>query len=165
MEDRITGFMPVVGEKPRILILGSMPSVKSLEEVQYYAHPRNAFWRIQADLFGEEYTENYEERILRLKRHGIALWDSVRSCVRPGSLDSAITDVIPNDIPQLLRDNPSITHIFFNGRASESIFRKHHKQLAGFPNTLLPSTSPAAAMYTFEQKLEQWRCILDHLEI
>ena len=165
MDDRITGFAPIAGDKPRILILGSMPSVKSLEDTQYYAHPRNAFWKIQSALFCEEYAENYEERIARLKKHGIALWDSVHSCVRPGSLDSAITDVIPNDIPSLLRENPSIQHIFFNGRASETIFRKHHKQLKDFPASLLPSTSPAAAMYTFEQKLEQWRCILEYLQI
>ena len=163
MSERIYGFAPVVGKNPRILILGSMPSVASLEQVQYYGHPRNAFWKIQAALFHEEYTENYEERILRLKTHGIALWDSVSSCVRPGSLDSAITDVIPNDIALLLHENPTIGHIFFNGNASRQIFLRHHKQLKAFPSTLLPSTSPAAAMYTLEQKLAAWRCIKDHL--
>lgn len=163
MSDRIYGFAPVVGENPRILILGSMPSVKSLEQTQYYGHPRNSFWRIQAALFDEEYTENYEERILRLKRHGIALWDSVYSCVRPGSLDSSITEAVPNDIARLLYENPSIGHIFFNGNASRQIFFRHHKQLKDFPSTLLPSTSPAAAMYTFEQKLEQWRRIREFL--
>ena len=163
MDERIYGFAPVIGENPRILILGSMPSVKSLEQAQYYGHPRNAFWKIQAALFEEEYTENYEERIIRLKNHGIALWDSVHSCVRPGSLDSSITDVIPNDIARLLYETPTVGHIFFNGNASRQIFLKHHRQLKDFPSTLLPSTSPAAAMYTFEQKLERWRCIHEFL--
>jgi len=163
MDERIYGFAPVIGEAPRILILGSMPSVASLEQARYYGHPRNAFWKIQAALFDEEYTENYEERILRLKTHSIALWDSVHSCVRPGSLDSSITEVIPNDIALLLHENPTIGHIFFNGNASRQIFLKHHKQLKDFPSTLLPSTSPAAAMYTFEQKLGAWRCILEYL--
>ena len=163
MNYRIYSFAPVVGESPRILILGSMPSVKSLEETQYYGHPRNAFWRIQAAMFEEEFTTNYDERILRLKRHGIAFWDSVSSCVRHGSLDSSITEEIPNDIPRLLHENPTIGHIFFNGHAAENIFRKHHKSLKDFPSTRLPSTSPAAAAMTFEQKLEQWRRIHDFL--
>ena len=164
-EARIFGFPPVVGGRPRILILGSMPSVRSLEETQYYAHPRNAFWRIQAALFGEEYTTDYETRLLRLKRHGIALWDSVASCVRPGSLDTAITQAVPNDIPGLLHENPSIGHIFFNGRASQQVFLCHHKAVAQrIPTTLLPSTSPAAAALTFEQKLDAWRAILAALE-
>lgn len=164
MYSRIFGFPPVLGACPRILILGSMPSVKSLAATQYYAHPRNAFWRIQAALFDEEFTENYEVRILRLKQHGIALWDSVSSCIRPGSLDSSITEVIPNAIPSLLHEHPSIAHIFFNGRASEQIFMRHHKLVVqSVPATLLPSTSPAAASLTFEQKLEKWRCILEFL--
>lgn len=163
MEKRIFGFAPVIGENPRILILGSMPSVKSLDKMQYYGHPRNAFWRIQAALFEEEFTENYEERILRLKQHGIALWDSVGSCIRPGSLDSSITEEIPNDIPRLLHENPTIGHIFFNGNAAEKIFRKHHKALIEYPSTRLPSTSPAAASLSFEQKLDQWRCIHEFL--
>ena len=164
-DERIFGFPPVVGEQPCILILGSMPSVKSLEDTQYYAHPRNAFWRIQAALFDEEFTLDYETRLLRLKRHGIALWDSVASCVRPGSLDTAITQALPNDIPSLLHENPSIGHIFFNGRASQQVFLRHHKALAQrIPTTPLPSTSPAAAALTFEQKLGAWRAILAALE-
>ena len=163
MDGRIYGFAPVIGVSPRILILGSMPSVKSLEQEQYYGHPRNAFWKIQAALFEEEYTENYEERILRLKKHGIALWDSVYSCVRPGSLDSSITEAVPNDIPRMLYENPSIGHIFFNGNASRQIFLKHHRQLKDFPFTQLPSTSPAAAMLSFEEKLSAWRSILSYL--
>ncbi len=159
--ERIFGFPPVVGVLPRILILGSMPSVKSLEETQYYAHPRNAFWRIQAALFEEEFTLDYETRIWRLQEHGIALWDSVASCMRPGSLDARITQAVPNDIPGLLHDNPSIGHIFFNGRASQQVFLRHHRALAQYiPVTLLPSTSPAAASLSFAQKLDAWRAIL-----
>lgn len=164
MSDRIFGFPPIVGTSPRILILGSMPSVQSLEKAQYYAHPRNAFWRIQAVLFDEEFTNNYEQRVLRLQKHGIALWDSVSSCIRPGSLDSSITQVVPNDIAELICEHNSIRHIFFNGRTSEQIFLRYHKALAqSIPTTLLPSTSPAAASLSFEQKLEKWRRILAFL--
>ena len=87
------------------------------------------------------------------------------SCVRPGSLDTAITQAVPNDIPGLLHENPSIGHIFFNGRASQQVFLRHHKAIAQrIPTTLLPSTSPAAAALTFEQKLDAWRAILAALE-
>ena len=152
------------GENPRILILGSMPSVKSLEEAQYYAHPRNAFWRIQAALFDEPFTTNYEERKRRLMHHGIALWDSAASCIREGSLDSAITEAVPTDVPALLAAHPSIGHIFFNGGASQKLFLRFHRSLKGqIFTTLLPSTSPAAAVLTLEQKTERWRCILDAL--
>lgn len=161
---RIYGFPPVCGENPRILILGSMPSVKSLEEAQYYAHPRNAFWRIQAALFDEPFTTNYEERKRRLMHHGIALWDSAASCIREGSMDSAITEAVPTDVPALLAAHPSIGHIFFNGGASQKLFLRFHRSLKGqISTTLLPSTSPAAAVLTLEQKTERWRCILDAL--
>ena len=161
---RIYGFPPVCGENPRILILGSMPSVKSLEEAQYYAHPRNAFWRIQAALFDEPFTTNYEERKRRLMHHCIALWDSAASCIREGSLDSAITEAVPTDVPALLAAHPSIRHIFFNGGASQKLFLRFHRPLKGqISTTLLPSTSPAAAVLTLEQKTERWRCILDAL--
>lgn len=87
------------------------------------------------------------------------------ACVRPGSLDTAITQAVPNDIPGLLHENPSIGHIFFNGRASQQVFLRHHKVVAQrIPTTLLPSTSPAAAAFTFAQKLDAWRAILAALE-
>ena len=161
----LNGLAPVLSSDIRVMILGSFPGRESLAARQYYAHPRNAFWRIQAALFDEEFTLDYETRLLRLKRHGIALWDSVASCVRPGSLDTAITQALPNDIPGLLHENPSIGHIFFNGRASQQVFLRHHRALAQrIPATLLPSTSPAAAALTFEQKLGAWRAILAALE-
>ena len=159
--ERIYGFPPVCGPDARILILGSMPSVRSLEQGEYYAHPRNAFWRIQAALFDEPFTQDYGLRLERIQRHGIALWDSAASCVRSGSLDSAITSAIPTDVPALLAAHPTIGHIVFNGRAAQTLFLRFHRQIAlRLPCTLLPSTSPAAAAYSFEEKLEKWKCIL-----
>ena len=163
MSDRIFGFEPIIGEKPRILILGSMPSVKSLQMGQYYAHPQNAFWKIQAVLFDEPFTADYEERKNRLMRHGIALWDSCASCVREGSLDSAIMQVLPTDVEGLLKCHPTITNIYCNGGESFRLFRKFHKELnKTYPVTQLVSTSPAAARYTLEEKTENWRQILQN---
>ncbi len=162
--NRIFGFEPIVGEKPRILILGSMPSVRSLESGQYYAHPQNAFWKIQAALFDEPFTTDYEERKCRLMRHNIALWDSCASCVREGSLDSAICEAVPTDIEGLLEAQPTITAIFCNGGESYKLFRRFHGELAKkYPVTRLISTSPAAARYTFEEKLKDWQKILQNV--
>ena len=164
MQERIHGFPPVVGPNPRVLILGSMPSVKSLAAAEYYAHPRNAFWRIQAALFEEEWTACYALRIARLKAHGIALWDSAESCVRPGSLDSAITKPSPTPVPALLAAQPTIRCVAFNGRAAEKLFLKFHgRPDARVALLSLPSTSPAAAAHSFEEKLAQWRGILAFL--
>ncbi len=164
MQERIFGFPPVVGPNPRVLILGSMPSVKSLAQGEYYAHPRNAFWRIQAALFDEEWTGDYALRVQRLKSHGIALWDSAASCVRPGSLDSAITAAMHTDVPGLLSAHPTIGCIAFNGKAAQKLFLKFHgKWDAQVEFIALPSTSPAAAAHSFAEKLAQWRCILEFL--
>ena len=101
---RVESFAPVVGTQPRILILGSMPGVASLEAVQYYAHPRNAFWPIIGELFSIDATASYPERIRQLQQKPLALWDTLRQCERPGSLDADIRrdSVAPNDIPTLL---------------------------------------------------------------
>ena len=146
-----------------------MPGVASLEAVQYYAHPRNAFWPIMGELFGFDHEVDYESRLEGLRRLPIILWDSLQSCHRPGSLDSNINmkSAQPNDFPGLLNRYPAIRAIFFNGAASENYFRK--LALPQLPDNLalhfqrLPSTSPAHAGMSFTQKLTAWRQILPHL--
>lgn len=161
----IHSFSPVYTDRARILILGSMPGVKSLEEQAYYAHPRNGFWPIMENLFSVSF-DNYESKIAFIKHHDIALWDVVSECVRPGSLDSRIESksVTPNDIPGLLRKAPNIKAVFFNGQAAAKLYKKH---LGTGPEGVvlqpLPSTSPAHAAMTFENKLEQWKQILTYL--
>lgn len=136
----------------------------SLDVGQYYAHPRNAFWPILFALFDEPLSSDYGVRRQLAMRHGIAIWDSAASCVRKGSLDSNITSAVPNDILALLQDAPTIGHIYFNGQASRKLFTRFYKPvLQQYDSTLLPSTSPAAAMYSFQDKLEQWRCIHEFL--
>ena len=167
---RVRSFEPLVGRQPRILILGSMPGIASLQAVQYYAHPRNAFWPIMAELFGIDPTASYSQRVAELSRHPLILWDTLEACHRPGSLDSNIDakTVRANDFPGLLKRFPEIRAILFNGATSE----KYFKQLVvpNLPDSLevallrMPSTSPAHAGMDFEQKLSAWRQLLDFID-
>ncbi|WP_372743203.1 DNA-deoxyinosine glycosylase, partial [Neptunomonas sp.] len=100
MNSPVTSFNPIVAPQAKLLILGSMPGVKSLQEQQYYAHPRNAFWQIMKHLLEFDDALNYTRRLELIQRHGVALWDVAHQCIRPGSLDSEIdrNSVIPNEI-------------------------------------------------------------------
>ena len=167
---RVRSFEPVIGSNPRVIILGSMPGIASLEAVQYYAHPRNAFWPIMGALFEFDHEVDYDARIGEIRKLPIILWDSLQSCHRPGSLDSSIdvASARANDFPGLLQRFPEIRAIFFNGATSEKYFRRLAlpKLPAGSEIELLrlPSTSPAHAGMSFEQKLAAWRRILTHLD-
>lgn len=156
---RIESFPPVVSEKSKVLILGTMPGAASLKAGQYYAHPRNTFWRIMGELFAAGPSLSYSERVARLDSEGVALWDSLQACIRSGSLDSSITGEVANDFPAFLAKYPHITHVFFNGGRAEAAFRRH--ALPSLPNTQLvftrlPSTSPAHAAMPFDEKVRAW---------
>ncbi|MDR3265507.1 MAG: DNA-deoxyinosine glycosylase [Synergistaceae bacterium] len=158
---RINSFEPLVGEAPLLLILGSVPGVASLKSGRYYGHERNHFWRLMSAVLEEPEHPDYEERVAMLKRHRVALWDSVGSCVRPGSLDKDIREERPNDIPALLRDHPTIRAICFNGRASRAVYCRHHaERMKDQPvqYLLLPSSSPIPRKFvkTFEDRLVTW---------
>jgi hypoxanthine-DNA glycosylase len=160
-------FPPIADRDARILILGSMPGEASLRQQQYYAHPRNAFWAIMEALFAIPSTLPYDHRTERLRRQGVALWDVMQACRRSGSLDANIEpgSIVVNDFAGFLRQHPKIGHIFFNGaRAGQEYVRRALPGLpmgpAEIPRTRLPSTSPAMAMLSFEQKLAQWSQIL-----
>lgn len=161
MQPRIRSFAPIVDIRSRVLVLGSMPGVASLDADRYYAHPRNLFWPITGALFGFDPTLPYEARLACLGANGVALWDVAGECVRPGSLDARIEagSVVANDIGGLLARYPDIARIRFNGAAAEALFRRHVSQtLDPVPDLLrLPSTSPAHAALGFEAKLAAWR--------
>ena len=160
------GFLPLLGHLPDTLILGSMPSVKSLEHQQYYAHPRNAFWPIMANLLGFDATLPYQQRCDLLKQHNIAVWDVLKACQREGSLDQNINNdtLVLNDFNTLLHTHSSIKRLFFNGTKAEVVFKQvlpHiDPSLLTFSMQRLPSTSPAHAAMTFEQKLTTWHTAL-----
>jgi len=142
---QVQSFAPVIGEKPRILILGSMPGVASLEAVQYYAHPRNAFWPIMGELFGIDPTTNYAQRIAQISQQPV---------------------VQANDIPGLLEEFTQIKAVACNGATSANYFRKLVlPQISPSIELLkMPSTSPANAAMNFAQKLAAWRRLLDFLD-
>lgn len=162
MENRISSFPPFIDDQSKILILGSIPGVKSLEKQQYYAHPQNKFWKIIFELFSEEFTENYPERVATLTKHHIAIWDVIDSCERKGSLDSEIKNEEANQIGELLEQYPNVKAIFCNGGKSyknlQKILGKNYK----LPIILLPSTSPLHTV-SFEKKYEEWKAILNFL--
>jgi double-stranded uracil-DNA glycosylase len=158
----IRGFAPIVGRAPRALILGTAPSELSLKAGQYYANPRNDFWTIMERLFSAGRPLDYAERVEMLKVAGIALWDVLREASRVGSLDANIKAPVPNDLATLLRDQPSIHTVFFNGSAAESLFSTYVAgSLGGSTPRLerLPSTSPANASISFALKLAAWDAV------
>lgn len=141
-----------------------MPGQASLQAGQYYAHPRNAFWYIMGELFGAGPELPYGQRCSVLADSGVAVWDVLKHCWRPGSLDSAIdpASVEPNDFRAFLAGHPGIRHVFFNGRMAEQTFSRHVAgALEDLPlnYTALPSTSPAHAAMTREQKCRAWSVI------
>ena len=160
MAERIYGFEPVWRADARMLILGSMPSVESLRQSFYYAHPRNAFWPMMAEILGEEKPESIEEKKAMLLRHRIALWDTVGSCERAGSLDSAIRDPQPNDFAALFRNCPEIKHIFFNGATAHQLYlRLVAREDVRCVYHRMPSTSPAYTL-KYEIKKARWQAAL-----
>ncbi|WLV25468.1 DNA-deoxyinosine glycosylase [Aciduricibacillus chroicocephali] len=158
---RILSLPPVLPEKPRVLILGSIPGVQSLTKQQYYGNPRNHFWTIMSAIFNDQLPENYETRLNWIKEKQIALWDTIGSCTRPGSLDSNIRDEQPNAIPELIEQYPTIERILCNGGKSWSVFQKHFGKSLGsiIEVRKLPSTSPVPGRYTktLEEKIIIWK--------
>lgn len=159
---RIHGFEPIVGREPRVLVLGTAPSELSLEKGQYYAHPRNDFWRIMERLFSGRAALAYVERVEMLKQAGVALWDVLREADRIGSLDADIKKPVPNDIAGILRSRPSIRAVFFNGAAAERLFFRYVFAAttdSALRFVRLPSTSPANASISFALQLAAWDAV------
>lgn len=157
----ITSFKPIADKSAHILILGSMPGVISLNSNQYYAHPRNAFWRIMADIFNFSADQPYEARAEALKVSGVALWDVLHICIRSGSLDSAIEagSRVPNDFQKFFKNHPNILKVGFNGAEAEKSFNRYvlpNINSKGICFIRLPSSSPAHAV-SLVKKIKAWR--------
>lgn len=154
-------FPAVTSQNARILILGSVPSVKSVENGFYYMHPQNRFWRVLSRLFDEDFTAmQTQEKIAALHRHGIAMYDSVEECDIESSKDSAIYNVIPADIEKIMSET-KIERIFCNGKASFNYLVKYHPDLAEIAE-VLPSTSPANAACSLDRLVTEWCKILEY---
>ena len=162
----IASFKPIIDRNCKILILGSMPSVMSLEKQQYYGNKQNQFWNILYGIFNSDIETDYEKRKTFLLNHSIALWDVLESCDREGSSDSKIINPVPNDLANFLNEYSNIEAIYFNGGKAEELFRKlviekiNQKECIAFYR--LPSTSPANAI-KFSEKFQQWKIILNNL--
>lgn len=162
---QVRAFPPLLGPRPRVLVLGSLPGVASVEAGEYYAHPRNRFWDIMGEVVGAHRDLPYADRVRILARSRVAVWDVARQARRPGSLDARIErdSVIPHDIRGLLESAPSIERVLFNGAMAETLFIRHVKPalpaslLERIEFTRLPSTSPAHAGMGPERKLAAWR--------
>jgi TDG/mug DNA glycosylase family protein len=152
------GFLPVTGDTPRVLILGSFPSVKSLEHLEYYGNPQNHFWKIIDALFAIDHRLPYQERITGLTRHHLALWDVISTCKRKGSADEAIQEPVFNDISGFLTAHPSVRLIVLNGGTAGRYFHRMNMTPVR-KNSVLPSTSPANARYTLAEKVSAWEIV------
>lgn len=159
----VRGFAPIARPDARVLVLGSMPGVASLRAGQYYGHPRNSFWPIMAAVFGFDATATYELRVAAIQQRGVAVWDVLAACVRPGSLDADIDrdSIRVNDFDAFLRAHRDLRRLCFNGAKAYAVFRRQvlpNLALAlGLDMVQLPSTSPAFAGMGMEDKCRIWR--------
>lgn len=163
----VNSFPPIEPATCRLLILGSMPGKASLAAQQYYAHPRNAFWPIMGELLGFDPNADYEQRIQALLLGGIGLWDVMQSCIRPSSLDSDIQEasIIPNNFPSWFQRHPNTCAVLCNGGKAFQSYHRHVLPLLDepfqqLPLHQLPSTSPAYASLTLQQKQLEWHKIM-----
>lgn len=161
-------FPPVVNPSTRSLLLGSLPGKVSLEQTQYYAHPRNQFWRLTGGIIGVDLSAHpYSQRLTLLLTHGIGLWDMVAQAVRRGSLDQNIRDAIPNSISELVNGLPQLRAIAFNGATADKLGRLQIGNEMGHITSLptlisLPSSSPANTA-SYAHKAEVWNSLSEYL--
>lgn len=148
-------FDPIYNEDSEILILGTLPSVKSRENNFYYGHKQNRFWKLLAKLCEEETPQTVEEKTAMLLRHHIAIWDVIQSCDIKGSSDSSIKNAVPADISRILKA-ANIQTIIANGGTAFRLYRRYCEPVTGRPAALCPSTSPANAAFSLERLSECW---------
>lgn len=151
---------PVFNEQSRILILGSFPSVKSRENMFFYGHPQNRFWKVLAAVLGQSVPDTIEEKKNMLLDSGIALWDVIASCEITGSSDSSIRNVVPTDLSVIMR-TANIESIYVNGRTAEKCYKRYQQPLIGAEAICLPSTSPANASYSLDRLINEWGLIYE----
>ena len=166
----VTGLPPIASPDARVLILGSMPGVKSLELERYYVGPGNRFWRVMATLLDFDPALPYEERVKAVTGAGVALWDVIHSCERKGSLDSRIIDgsEVPNDFPTFFSGHPALRALAFNGQTAFKVFRRADgltiSKTHGLEALPLPSTSAVNTRSSRDALVDRWQATLQYLE-
>ena len=161
-EHIVHSFEPVYDKDSEILILGTLPSVKSRENNFYYGHKQNRFWKVLATLLKEPVPETIEEKKAMLLAHRVALWDVIQSCDIKGSSDSSIKNVQPTDIGMIL-EKTNVTQIYANGNKAGQLYKRYPFPVTGIEATVLPSTSPANAAWSLARLCEAWKTILHDL--
>jgi double-stranded uracil-DNA glycosylase len=156
-------FPPIVDERARVLVLGTLPGEESLRRGEYYAHPRNLFWPIVFGLFGATPATNYAERLAFVLAQRIALWDVCELGEREASADSTIRGERPNAIDHLLDTHALIRAVAFNGGGARRLYDRHFARRADLAYLALPSTSPAHARLDFAAKLARWTALREVL--
>ena len=159
-EHIVHSFEPVYDKVSEILILGTLPSVKSRENNFYYGHKQNRFWKVLATLLKEPVPDTIEEKKAMLLAHRIALWDVIQSCDIKGSSDSSIKNVQPTDIGMIL-EKTNITRIYANGNKAGQLYKRYQFPVTGIEAMVLPSTSPANAAWSLERLCKAWHVILE----
>ena len=156
---KIYSFPSISNKDAKLLILGTMPGIASLELNQYYGHPRNTFWKLLFTILEQPYSLDYEIRKKLVLDNQIAIWDVLQACVREGSLDNAIEQEIPNDFILFFKKHPKLEFIVFNGKLAAKYFKQYVSTTNKYKQITLPSTSPANAGVSWEQKLKEWQVI------
>lgn len=154
---------PIYDENSKVLILGTIPSIKSREIGFYYSHPQNRFWKVLAIIFNEKIPNTIEEKKDFLLRNNIALWDTIKSCNITSSSDSSITNIKVNDISKLLKKT-KINKIFTTGKKAYEIYIKEIQKKTNIEAVYLPSTSPANATFTLEKLIKEYNKIKKNSE-
>ena len=149
-------FEPIFSNESKVLILGTFPSVKSREQQFYYGHPQNRFWRMLAAVYAEDAPESIAEKTSLLLRHHLALWDVIANCEIDGSADASVREAVPVDIVRIT-DRAHITRVLCNGKLAGTLYARHLQPIMGIPALVLPSTSPANAIWTLPKLTDAWR--------
>jgi hypoxanthine-DNA glycosylase len=155
----------------RVLILGSMPGEVSLARGEYYAHPRNRFWPVMSELCGCGLDLEYAARVDRITACGVAVWDVLARCERPGSLDTSIlrASEVANDFARFFREHPTLAVVALNGGKAALTFRRRvlpslaPETSARLTLLEMPSTSPANASRSLRDLLEAWSRLVPYL--
>ncbi len=151
-------FPPLYNKNSKVLILGSFPSVKSREQMFFYGHPQNRFWKVVSAVMGTNTPVTIDEKRNFLHTNHIALWDVIASCDITGSSDSSIKNVVANDLTEILKD-ADIRQIFVNGKAAQKYYNKYIRDTIGREAVCLPSTSPANAGWSTDRLIKAWEVI------
>lgn len=154
---------PIVHDDSKVLLLGSMPGEKSIALQQYYGNKGNQFWKILFAVFEEPFSTDYEERQSLLRKHKIAIWNTLASCEREGSRDDKIKNVTVNDFEAFFELYPTITHVFFESISAAKFYAKYAYESPHITYMTLPSTSGLYSIISFDKKLEQWLRIKEAL--